>query len=332
MRLLVLAVYAVAITASSPATRSLQPSTVDITEWTVPWAKTRPRDPFLDGRGHVWFVGQEGNYVAWLDPASGKFKRYEIEAGTNPHNLIVDAAGDVWYSGNRNGRIGRIDGATEKITIYPMPDAAAQDPHTMVFDHDGDIWFTVQGGNFVGHLATKTGKIRLARVATANARPYGIVINSKNEPWFVEFGSNKVATIDRATMRITEHPLPNAGTHPRRIALTSDDVVWYTDYTRGMLGRFDPRTGATREWLTPAGRASLPYALGVDDRDRLWVAETGVQPNRIAGFDSKTSSWFSVTPISKSGGGTVRHMSFNRPTRTMWFGTDANTIARMKVP
>ena len=68
---------------------------VQIDEWTVPWEKTRPRDPFADAQQRVWFVGQTGNYVAYLDPATGKFKRYEIEEGTHPHNLIVDKAGAV---------------------------------------------------------------------------------------------------------------------------------------------------------------------------------------------------------------------------------------------
>ena len=82
----------------------------------------------------------------------------------------------------------------------------------------------------------------------------------------------------------------------------------------------------------PAGGKSLPYAMAVDDRDRIWVVETGVQPNRVVSFDPKTKTWTSVTPIAQSGGGTVRHMVFHRPTRALWVGTDANTIARVKVP
>jgi virginiamycin B lyase len=317
---------------SSEAIQTGAQPPAQITEWTVPWEKTRPRDPYVDGRGRVWFVGQEGNYIATLDPASGQFKRYTIEAGTFPHNLIVDAAGNVWYAGNRNGRIGRIDGKTEKITTFMMPDPAVRDPHTLVFDSDGDIWFTAQGANYVGHLSTKTGKIRLAKVPTSRSRPYGIIVSAQNKPWFVEFASNKIATIDPATMSITEYPLASERTRPRRLVGTSDGILWYADYSRGMLGRFDPKTRTTKEWLTPAGGASLPYAMAVDDRDRIWLVETGVQPNRVVGFDSKTNSWISVTPISQSGGGTVRHMYFHRPTRTLWFGTDANTIARVKVP
>lgn len=43
-------------------------------------------------------------------------------------------------------------------------------------------------------------------------------------------------------------------------------------------------------------------------------------------------SWISVTPITKSGGLTIRHMIFDAPTRALWFGTDANTIGRAIVP
>jgi virginiamycin B lyase len=305
---------------------------VEITEWTVPWEKTRPRDPYVDGRGTVWFVGQEGNYIATLNPTTGQFRKFEIEEGTFPHNLIVDKSGIVWYAGNRNARIGRLDPATGKTKTYPMPDPAARDPHTLVFDRGGDIWFTVQRGNFVGHLDTKSGKIRLQRAPTGNSLPYGIVVDKNNQPWFVEFGSNRVAAVDRASMRITEYELPNDRSRPRRLLSTSDGFIWYADYSRGMLGRFDPRTRAVKEWAAPSGGRSLPYAMALDDKERIWFVETGPQPNQLVGFDPKTESWFSVTPIAKSGGGTVRHMYFHQPTRTLWFGTDANTIARARVP
>ena len=63
-------------------------------EWQVPWEGTRPRDPYVAPNGLVWFVGQEGNYVANLDPKTGKFDRFEITEGTHPHNLVVAPDGD----------------------------------------------------------------------------------------------------------------------------------------------------------------------------------------------------------------------------------------------
>jgi len=129
-------------------------------------------------------------------------------------------------------------------------------------------------------------------------------------------------------MALREFTLADPRTRDRRIAITSDDKVWYVDYTRGYLGRLDPATGAVREWPAPSGAQSLPYAMTVDDRDRLWFVETGPQPNRLVGFDPGTERFFSITPIAKSGGATVRHMVYHRPTRSIWFGTDANTIGR----
>jgi virginiamycin B lyase len=305
---------------------------VQIMEWTVPWEKTRPRDPYLDKQGRVWFVGQAGNYVAYLNPANGQFKRYEIDEGTNPHNLIVADDGMVWYSGNRNGRICKLDPATGKITTYMMPDKAVDDPHTLIFDKSGNIWFTAQNANYVGHLVTRTGQVHLIKSPTPRSRPYGIVIDPRNRPWFVEFGTNKIAMIDAASMRVVEHTLPNSDTHPRRIAVTSDGMLWYGDYTRGTLGRFNPDTREVKEWPLPSAKMSLPYAMASDDKDRIWLVETGVQPNRLVAFDPKGESWFSITPVAKSGGGSIRHMVFHKPTRTIWFGTDANTIGRASIP
>lgn len=318
-----LAVPAPVAAQAGPAVR-----TVPIQEWTVPWEKSRPRDPAVAEDGRIWFVGQAGNYIAVLEPSTGEFERYEIEPGTNPHNLVLDGEGQIWYAGNRNARIGRLDPETREVEIFPMPDSAARDPHTLVFGPDGTLWFSVQQGNYVGRLDTATGEVRLAKSPTDRSRPYGIVVTPEGRPWFTEFGSNRIATIDPATMQIREYTLPAERARARRIALTSDGGVWYVDYTRGYLGRLDPKTGAVREWKAPSGEVSLPYGMTVDRQDRLWFVETGVQPNRLVSFDPQTERFTTITPIAESGGGTVRHMVYDAESDAIWFGTDRDTIGR----
>jgi len=303
---------------------------VPMQEWTVPWEKTRPRDPAVAPDGKIFFVGQVGNYIARLDPKTGEFKRYELDAGTLPHNCIVDLHGMVWFSGNANGMIGRLDPATGAVTKFLMPDPAVRDPHTLVFDKKGDIWFTAQNANYMGHLAVGTGKIRLLKMPVAGSRPYGIEIDSKGRPWFNLFGTNMLAMVDPATMEMKTYKLADDRTRNRRIGITSDDKIWYTDYSRGYLGRLDPVTSKVDEWQLPGGGMSLPYGMTVDDKDRLWVAETGVQPNRLVGFDPKTASFFSMTNVA-SGGGVIRHMVFDKKAKLLWFGSDANTIGKAEV-
>jgi virginiamycin B lyase len=304
--------------------------TIEIREWQVPWEKTRPRDPAVDRQGRVWFVGQQGDYIGWLDRASGKFGRFELAPKSGPHNLIVAPSGDIWFSGNTAAYIGRLDPKSGKITKYPMPDPEAKDPHTLVLAPNGDLWFTVQFGSYVGKLDPKSGAVRLVKVPTQGARPYGIVIDASGRPWFNEFGTNALGSIDPKTLKLEEHRLPDPQARGRRIALAGDGGIWYVDYGRGFLARFDPRNGKVEEWQTPGGAGSLPYAMTSDDRGRLWFVETGPQPNRLVGFDPKNHQFFSTTEIP-SGGSTVRHMIFEPRTKAIWFGTDKNTIGRAQV-
>jgi virginiamycin B lyase len=305
-------------------------STVEIREWPVPWEKTRPRDPAVDAKGRVWFVGQQGDYVGRFDPATEKFDRIDLEPKSGPHNLIVAPNGDVWFSGNTAAYIGRLDPQSGKITKYPMPDPAAKDPHTLVLAPNGDLWFTVQFGSYVGRLDPKSGDVRLVKVPTPGARPYGIVIDPSGRPWFNEFGTNALGSIDPKALKLEEHRLPDPQARGRRIALPGDGGVWYVDYGRGFLARFDPKTGKVQEWQTPSGPSSLPYAMTSDERGRLWLVETGPQPNRLVGFDPRSHRFFSSTAIP-SGGSTVRHMIFDARTKAIWFGTDKNTLGRALV-
>jgi virginiamycin B lyase len=108
-------------------------------------------------------------------------------------------------------------------------------------------------------------------------------------------------------------------------------MLWYGDFRRGYLGRLDPETGEVTEWPMPSGENSRPYGMAVDDSDRIWLVETGVQPNKFVGFDPVTEEFSSVVEV-ESGGGTIRHMYFDAETNSIWFGADTNTIGVAKLP
>src|SRR5258705_3864321 len=310
-----------------------QEASLEPREYTVPWEKTRPRDPIMDQAGRVWFVGQEGNYVAYLDSKSGQFKRYQIEDGTFPHNINLDERGGVWFTGNRNGKLYSIDPASGTLKTIVL-DAAVKDPHTMIWDKNGIAWFSAQGSQRIGRFDRATGELRYWTPSQQRSNPYGVVLDSKGRPWIDLFATNRIATIDPKTLEYKEYVLPAERARPRRIAVTSDDAIWFGDYSRGFLGRLDPATGNVEEWPLPEGAGSLPYAMASDDRDRLWLAETGMQPNRLEAFDAQTRTWVASVPIPSNGASanTIRHMTFHRATREIWFGTDAGTIGAVKVP
>lgn len=300
---------------------------VEITEWPVPWPNTRPRDPWVSGPDRIWFVGQRADYVATFDPESGDFRRFDLDAGAGPHTVIADERG-AWYAGNRARHVGLIDPNSGEIEKLTLPGEGQADVHTMDFTSDGDIWFTVQHGNQIGFLDTESRTFTLYDLATPRARPYGLVVDAQNQPWAVLFGTNKLATV--VDGRVEEITLPREEARPRRLVATDGGKIWYVDYAEGYLGRYDPERQSIEEWRTPGGGQARPYAIAADDRGHLWLVETGPRPNRFIGFDPETETFVASVEI-ESGGGTVRHMVFDADSRSIWFGTDTDTIARARI-
>jgi virginiamycin B lyase len=313
------------------ARQAAGPDDPAIQQWEVPWARSRPRDPYVAPDGRVWFVGQAGNYAAVLDPKTGEFKRYEVESDAYPHTIVVDAQGTPWYAGNRGSHIGRIDPATGKVTRYDMPEAAARDPHTIAFDAGGDLWFSLQGANMIGHLDRESGRVRVATAGQQQngrgSNPYGLKIDSKGRPWVALFATSFIGAVEPNTMEMKRYPLPE-GSRPRRLVVDSKDRIWYVDYAQGRLGLLDPASGTVKEFASPNGANAGPYGMAIDEWDRVWFVDSRVSPNRFVGFDPASEKYIANVPIES---GTIRHMYYDKQTRAIWFGTDSNTIGRAVV-
>lgn len=309
---------------------TVESAETDIKEWLVPYENTRPRDPYVDAKGRVWFCGQAGSYLAYLIPQTGEFRKYPLGDGIAPHNLIVDNEGFVWFAANTAPFIGKLNANTGKFDKYIIPGSDSIDPHTLVFDSAGDIWFTAQWSNTIGKLMTKTAKVTLFKVPIARSRPYGIRVDSHDRPWVVLFGTNKLATVDPKTMKLSIIELPSTRARPRRLAITKDNDIWYVDYAGGILGRYTPKNGKFADWPLPGGVNSRPYGVAKDHRENIWIAEGG-SPNKLVAFSTTKKDFVSVSDIPKSRG-SVRHMYFHKPSREIWFGEDSNYIGRARVP
>lgn len=299
---------------------------VQIDEWPTPW-QGRGRDPYAAGPDEIWFVGQQGHYLARFTPSTEEFFKVDLPPGTGPHNNIVQSNGLVWYSGNASGEsIGYYDPKADELTVIDVP--GARDPHTLVFDEaEQNIFFTVQFGNMIGRLSLADHSVKTMPVATPSSRPYGIRIAPDGTPWVVLLGTNKLVKVDPETVALTEVELPYADARPRRLEITSDGRIWYADWERGRIGLYDPASGRADEFELPAGQGSGPYGMAMDELDRVWVVVTGANPNLFVGFDTKSEEIFSITEIP-SGARSVRHMDYEEESGTVWFGTDTEMLGR----
>jgi len=314
--------------------RMAGPIEATIREWKVT-PGTRPDDPAVAPDGAVWYTGQASSRLGRLDPSTGEVRNYPLRPdntklpyGVGPHGLVADKDGYIWYTGQQDGHLGKLDPKTGVVTKYKIPNPSAGGPHTPIFDQKGTLWFTMQQGNMVGRLTPATGEIKLVTMPTANSEPYGLVINSKGVPFFTQLMGNRIGSIDPVTMQVREYFL-GEGTGPRRLAVMPDDIIYYTDYARGTLGRLDPATGRTKEWTSPSGARSQPYAITASGRI-VWYVEGNANPNMLVRFDSATEK-FQTWPILPSGGGVVRHIVVG-PDGSLWLAdSEVDAITKVEI-
>src|SRR5215212_2742854 len=100
-----------------------------VQEWNVPTPKFA-RDPAPAPDGSMYIAVMQGNKIAHFDPATKKFREWDLPSGAQPHGLIVDKQGQVFYTGNGNGTIGKLDPTTGKVIEYKAPSGGS--PHTIV--------------------------------------------------------------------------------------------------------------------------------------------------------------------------------------------------------
>jgi virginiamycin B lyase len=138
--------------------------------------------------------------------------------------------------------------------------------------------------------------------------------------------------VDPATTRVTVVTLPEEGTTVRRLDIDDDGVIWWVNSGLGRLGRYDPANGEIREWVSPSGPQSHPYALAVFD-GAVWYNESGVRPDMLVRFDPANESFQSwPIPSGPVHAGILRHMRTTRDGQALLIHqSGTNHIGRVTV-
>ncbi len=307
------------------------PLKITFDEWLVPTLGQRPRDPVEASDGTIWWAGQWGNILGRINP-DGSMDEFPLPSGAHPHSVLLGPGETIWYTGNRNGTIGQLDPETGDVREYPMPDPNARDPHTAIFDADGILWFTLQQSNMVGRLDPATGDVDLMTAPTPRSRPYGIKLDAVGTPWVACNGSNCLLRVDRTALTLAEIKLPDAGTTVRRLDIGADGMIWFVNSRLGRLGRYSPTTGAIKEWPSPSGPKSHPYAIAITPDGAIWYNESGTRPDMLVRFDPKTETFQSFEiPTAGITSGLVRHMRATKDGGLVLHQTASNRILEMRM-
>ena len=133
-------------------------------------------------------------------------------------------------------------------------------------------------------------------------------------------------------MALTEVKLPLEGTTVRRLDIAEDGMIWYVNSGLGRLGRYNPKTGDIKEWPSPSGPKSHPYAIAVVD-GVVWYNESGMRPDPLVRFDPATETFQSwAIPSGNIYAGIIRHMRPARDGSLLIHQSSTNRIIQVTVP
>jgi virginiamycin B lyase len=127
---------------------------------------------------------------------------------------------------------------------------------------------------------------------------------------------------DPETNSYKEYPVPTPESGPRRGEIDDQDRLWVAEFYSGMVARFDPNTGAIKEFpLIEGGKPygapwAAPYTTSVDN-EHGFVWATDFNSARLFRFDVKTEKF---TEYLLPGPYEMRDLTVERGTErpTLW--------------
>ena len=271
-----------------------------ITEYDLPRPTIEPHDVILDEHGNVWFTDFGEQYIAKMDPQTGKVKEFavpELKPGYPVGLLDIeeDKAGDFWVGMMFQGALAKFDPKSEKFQVFNLQsqynDNVAQlNMLGLRYDVDGKVWTDSAGHQELYRLDIKTGTYE--RFQPKDQQPdkgpfsiYGIDSDSHNNVYFTDYQSNFIGRVDAETGKYSWFQTPTAHSRPRRVRMDPQDHLYFAEYQGNNIGMLDTKTEKFTEWPLPTPWTG-PYYVTWDKNGELWTG--GMTTDRVVRLNPKS--------------------------------------------
>jgi diguanylate cyclase (GGDEF)-like protein/PAS domain S-box-containing protein len=302
-----------------------------------------PRDPAslpdsyvtalaLEGERALW-VGSYSQYVARLDLASGRIRRYAATGDGQAQRQVMallPRAGKLWV-----GTVAGLEwldpetGARDTVLRLDSRLLRSAPAQTLLAGRDGDIWYASAAGLY--RIGTRGGVERIGPAQGIRS----LAKDHRGQLWVGRAdGLHRLHSDGRSLVRAwpTEAG-DDAPPEIRAIIETPDHFLWLSTYGRG-LARFNPASGHATLVREEAGlMAGLPEdtinALLVDRGGMLWL---GGQFRGVVITDPRGTRFSYVLDLKNgypqaAAGDSVRAL-LQDDAGALWIGTDNSRLLR----
>ncbi|MBI3451786.1 MAG: lyase [Rhodospirillales bacterium] len=177
----------------------------------------------FDGRGQLWFTGQNGVYGR-LDPASGEMQVFDAPRGRGPYGIAATPTGDIYYASLAGSHIARIDTASGAASVIEPP-TPSQGARRVWSDSKGHIWVSEWNSGNVSRLDPRTGAWKTWKLPGDRPRAYAVYVDTRDYIWLSEWSANAMVRFDPRTEKFDVFPSDQRGANVRQI-LGRDGEVW----------------------------------------------------------------------------------------------------------
>jgi virginiamycin B lyase len=185
----------------------VDPASKEVKVWPLPAERmpyTNLNTAAFDGRGRIWFTGQNGIYGR-LDPKTGDMKVWDAPKGRGPYGITGTPKGDIWFVSLAGSYLANVDLETGAATVYEPP-TTAQGARRVWSDSKGRLWISEwnSGNVSVYDPAARAGSNGSCR---APARTYAVWVDpmtgcgwpiGRRTPFSVSIRHEKFASYQRS--------------------------------------------------------------------------------------------------------------------------------------
>jgi virginiamycin B lyase len=100
----------------------VDPTTKQVNKWPLPPARmpyTNLNTAAFDGKGRIWFTGQNGIYGR-LNPTAGDVKVWDAPKGPGPYGITGTPKGDIWFVSLAGSYLANVDLENGAATVGPF--------------------------------------------------------------------------------------------------------------------------------------------------------------------------------------------------------------------
>jgi virginiamycin B lyase len=169
----------------------------------------------FDGKGRIWFTGQNGIYGR-LDPTAGDMKVWDAPKGRGPYGITGTPKGDIWFVSLAGNCLANVDLETGGTTVYEPP-TKDQGARRVWSDSKGRLWISEWNSGNVSVYDRSDKSWKQWKLPGEKPRTYAVWVDPDDKVWLSEWAANAIVRFDPATVKFESFPSNRANSNVRQM-------------------------------------------------------------------------------------------------------------------